>query len=202
MKWSAVFAMVALLVVGVWLVVRDDAPLPLRADSKAHELRLDTMRGALEHRPADDTFRVVFRDSDQAAPVLDRATVERVFGKDRVAALTLDQPNFVFKLFNITSWGSFAWVLLGLLGQVAFFLRMFAQWIVSEKRKETVVPEIFWWLSFFGGVALFTYFVWRKELVGVLGQTTGVVIYARNLRLIHKQRRRLAEATKAGTSPA
>ncbi|MEL7472603.1 MAG: lipid-A-disaccharide synthase N-terminal domain-containing protein, partial [Planctomycetota bacterium] len=64
------------------------------------------------------------------------------------------------------------------------------QWVVSEKKRQSVVPEAFWWLSLVGGAALFTYFVWRRDIVGVLGQSTGVVIYARNLRLIHKQRRR------------
>jgi lipid-A-disaccharide synthase-like uncharacterized protein len=52
------------------------------------------------------------------------------------------------------------------------------------------VPEIFWWFSFAGGLFLFVYFVWRKDIVGVLGQATGVVIYARNLRLIYKQHAR------------
>ena len=37
---------------------------------------------------------------------------------------------------------------------------------------------------------LFTYFVWRQDFVGVLGQSTGVVIYARNIRLMYKQKRR------------
>lgn len=92
--------------------------------------------------------------------------------------------------FNITSWVNFAWVALGLLGQAAFFGRMFMQWIVSEKSRRSEVPELFWWFSFFGGVCLFTYFVWRVDIVGVLGQSTGVVIYARNLRLIYKQRKR------------
>jgi lipid-A-disaccharide synthase-like uncharacterized protein len=64
------------------------------------------------------------------------------------------------------------------------------QWIVSERQKQSVVPEAFWWLSLAGGIALFAYFAWRQDIVGVLGQTSGVVIYARNIRLIHKRRRR------------
>jgi len=65
---------------------------------------------------------------------------------------------------------------------------------VSEKQRESVVPEAFWWLSLVGGVFLFVYFVWRQDIVGVLGQSSGVVIYARNLWLIRKRRRRLARA--------
>ncbi|USO00427.1 MAG: lipid-A-disaccharide synthase N-terminal domain-containing protein [Phycisphaeraceae bacterium] len=100
--------------------------------------------------------------------------------------------------FNITSWLNFGWVAVGLAGQIAFFGRMMVQWVVSESRRESVVPELFWWLSFAGGVCLFTYFVWRKDFVGVLGQSTGVVIYARNLRLIQKQKRRAMKAEADG----
>ncbi|MAY73785.1 MAG: hypothetical protein CMJ31_03500 [Phycisphaerae bacterium] len=93
------------------------------------------------------------------------------------------------------------WVAVGLLGQAAFFGRMLAQWIMSEKRGESIVPEAFWWLSLIGGVSLFTYFVWRVDIVGVLGQSTGIVIYARNLRLIRKQRRRQARQAAANPAP-
>jgi len=83
----------------------------------------------------------------------------------------------------------------GLIGQGAFFGRMFIQWVVSEKSRKSQVPEVFWWLSFVGGLCLFMYFVWRVDVVGVLGQSTGVVIYARNLKLIRKERKREARRT-------
>lgn len=200
MKLGVVAAMVSLIGVGAWLVVRDGETLPLRAGVETAELRVGTQRGVLERLPADDSFRLVFPGSAPEGPLLNRAEVERAFGKPVVDELFEQAPNFVFELFNITSWASFAWVVLGLLGQVAFFLRMLAQWIASERRRESVVPELFWWLSLFGGIALFSYFVWRKDLVGVLGQTTGVVVYARNLRLIQKQRRRLAAGEPAGAA--
>ncbi len=195
MKLSVVFAMVSLLGVGTWLVVRDGEALALRAGAEKAELRVGTLRGVIERLPQDDSFRLVFPGEEHAATVLSRAEVEHGFGKHVIDELFHQEPNLVFELFNITSWTSFAWVALGLLGQIAFFLRMLAQWIASERKRESVVPTLFWWLSLFGGIALFTYFVWRKDLVGVLGQTTGVVVYARNLRLIQKQRRRLAAAS-------
>ncbi|TVQ63052.1 MAG: hypothetical protein EA379_04500 [Phycisphaerales bacterium] len=83
-----------------------------------------------------------------------------------------------------------AWIAVGFGGQAAFFGRMMLQWVVSERSRQSVVPAAFWWLSLLGGAALFSYFVWRRDVVGVLGQSTGVVIYARNLRLIYKSRRR------------
>jgi lipid-A-disaccharide synthase-like uncharacterized protein len=45
-------------------------------------------------------------------------------------------------------------------------------------------------MSLFGGLAVFAYFVWRQDIVGVLGQCSGVVIYARNLKLIAKNKKR------------
>lgn len=194
MKIGVVVAMVSLLGVGAWLVVRDGEPLPLRAGAEKAELRAGTRRGVIERLPGDDSFRIVFAGDAAPPAVLDRAEVERAFGKDTIDELFHQSPNVLFELFNITSWASFAWVVLGLLGQIAFFLRMLAQWIASERKRESVVPELFWWLSLFGGIALFSYFVWRRDLVGVIGQTTGVVVYARNLRLIQKQRRRLASS--------
>jgi lipid-A-disaccharide synthase-like uncharacterized protein len=89
---------------------------------------------------------------------------------------------------NISNWENALWVFLGLAGQAAFFGRMLVQWVVSERAKRSEVPVAFWWLSLIGGLLLFAYFVWRRDPVGVLGQSTGVVIYERNLRLIAKER--------------
>lgn len=44
---------------------------------------------------------------------------------------------------------------------------------------------------------LFAYFAWRRDIIGILGQTTGIVIYARNLRLITKEARRQSAQTTA-----
>ena len=33
---------------------------------------------------------------------------------------------------------------------------------------------------------LMIYFVWRKDIIGVLGQSAGWIIYMRNLWLIHR----------------
>jgi len=80
--------------------------------------------------------------------------------------------------------------LIGLLGQLLFTCRFLAQWVVSEKKGESVVPVVFWYLSFGGGVLLLIYALWRKDPVITLGQIAGLVVYARNLVLIRRQRRR------------
>lgn len=192
MKWEALVAMAALIGVAIWLVAREgDAPLPIRDGAVSVEVRMgQTERGLLEWHEPSDTFRLLLPENLESAEPIDRATAERVFGADVLENLFQQPPDWLFRVLNITSWASFAWVLLGFLGQAAFFLRMAVQWIASERSRDSVVPEVFWWLSLGGSIALFTYFVWRKEIVGVLGQAPGVIVYARNIRLIHKRRRR------------
>ncbi len=94
--------------------------------------------------------------------------------------------NRLFAFLNITSPIGFAWVGLGLLGQLLFTGRMVVQWLTSERVRRSVVPVAFWWMSLGGAALLVVYFVWRKDVVGVLGQSTGFFIYARNLRLIYR----------------
>ncbi|MGE3175115.1 MAG: lipid-A-disaccharide synthase N-terminal domain-containing protein [Planctomycetota bacterium] len=89
-------------------------------------------------------------------------------------------------MLNVSSPAGFAWVLLGLLGQVLFTGRMLVQWLVSERSGRSVVPPAFWWMSLVGATMLLVYFVWRKEPIGVLGQATGWFIYVRNLWMIHR----------------
>lgn len=73
------------------------------------------------------------------------------------------------------------WVGLGLCGQIFFFLRFFFQWLVSEKKKESVIPVSFWYFSITGGILLLVYAVYRRDPVFILGQTGGLFVYARNL---------------------
>jgi len=79
-------------------------------------------------------------------------------------------------------------VILGLSGQLLFSLRFLVQWIVSEKRKESVIPVAFWYLSLGGSLILLAYALYRQDLVFVLGQSTGSFIYIRNLMLIYRRR--------------
>ena len=93
------------------------------------------------------------------------------------------------------------WIGIGFLGQIMFSMRFIIQWIVSERARDSIVPIAFWYFSILGGVTLLSYALWRQDPVIVVGQTTGLVIYTRNLRLIHKKRRRLRRenAIREGT---
>ncbi|MCY2961597.1 MAG: lipid-A-disaccharide synthase N-terminal domain-containing protein [Planctomycetota bacterium] len=99
----------------------------------------------------------------------------------------MESSGFLYRLFNITKPWSFAWIAVGFLGQALFTFRMVLQWYASEKEKRSVIPVAFWWGSLFGGILLFVYFVWRKDIVGIVGQSTGIFVYARNLVLIHRR---------------
>ncbi len=83
-----------------------------------------------------------------------------------------------------------SWLIIGFAGQALFTLRFLAQWISSERARKSIVPVAFWWLSLAGGVVLFAYALHRRDPVFALGQGAGLAIYARNLVLIGRQRRR------------
>jgi lipid-A-disaccharide synthase-like uncharacterized protein len=78
------------------------------------------------------------------------------------------------------------WIGIGLLGQGCFFFRLLIQWIVSERRGQSVVPVLYWYLSLAGGVILFCYAVYRRDPVFILGQSMGCFVYVRNLVLIRR----------------
>jgi len=76
------------------------------------------------------------------------------------------------------------WLAVGLIGQACFSARFLVQWIVSERRRKSVVPVQFWHFSVAGGVILLAYAIYRKDPVFVLGQAAGLIVYLRNLYLI------------------
>ena len=78
------------------------------------------------------------------------------------------------------------WVGVGLFGQVLFSVRFIVQWIASERRKQSVVPREFWYLSLAGALITLSYAVHRLDPVFILGYLPGLFVYARNLYFIHK----------------
>jgi lipid-A-disaccharide synthase-like uncharacterized protein len=91
----------------------------------------------------------------------------------------------LYYILNISNHWGILWVCVGFLGQALFTFRMVLQWMASERAKRSIIPVGFWWGSLFGGMLLLVYFVWRRDIVGIVGQTTGVFVYARNLVLIY-----------------
>jgi lipid-A-disaccharide synthase-like uncharacterized protein len=76
------------------------------------------------------------------------------------------------------------WVAIGFLGQAIFSARFIVQWIVSERRRQSVIPLSFWFLSIGGSLTLLIYAVHRRDPVFIVGQLGGMIVYVRNLWLI------------------
>ena len=95
----------------------------------------------------------------------------------------------IFPLLAIDNWTEFWWVTLGLTAQLAFSARFIVQWIASERAGRSYVPIAFWWLSILGGLMLLSYAIYRQDVVFILGQSMGVLVYGRNLVLIYRSGR-------------
>ena len=81
------------------------------------------------------------------------------------------------------------WIAIGFFAQAMFSARFIIQWIASERAGRSVVPLAFWFFSIAGGGILFVYALARQDPVFIAGQGTGLLIYARNLWLIFRERK-------------
>ena len=92
------------------------------------------------------------------------------------------------------------WLSIGFTAQLMFSMRFLVQWIYSERARQSVVPEVFWYFSFVGGAMLLVYAIHRVDPVFILGQAMGLVIYSRNIYFIWRSKRDDAET--APSTPA
>jgi lipid-A-disaccharide synthase-like uncharacterized protein len=76
------------------------------------------------------------------------------------------------------------WIGVGLIAQFLFSMRFLVQWIATERARTSIIPETFWYFSFFGGILLLAYAIYRMDPVFILGQAMGLVIYLRNIYFI------------------
>ncbi|WP_022850179.1 lipid-A-disaccharide synthase N-terminal domain-containing protein [Limisalsivibrio acetivorans] len=76
---------------------------------------------------------------------------------------------------------------IGLVGQGFFFLRFFVQWLYSEKLRKSAFPVLFWYFSIAGSVFLLTYSIIVGDVVFIIGQIIGLLIYFRNIYYIGKE---------------
>lgn len=79
-------------------------------------------------------------------------------------------------------------LLLGIIAQVVFTLRFVYQWLYAEKNKEATLPLGFWIISLIGGGMTLTYFIFRQDIVLIISNVMGIVIYTRNIMLYKKKR--------------
>jgi lipid-A-disaccharide synthase-like uncharacterized protein len=180
--WTLVaFATVAGLVAGLRWATRDRPA----ADPDAVQIKI-YVEGALDRallvQKPDGSYSYVLRGYDRSTETLSpEQLASRLHSQER------SRPrNWLAFIFNISSPIGIIWVSLGLLGQLLFTGRMLVQWLASEKSRRSIVPAAFWWMSLGGALMLLAYFLWRRDIVGVLGQSFGLIVYIRNLHLIYR----------------
>lgn len=88
------------------------------------------------------------------------------------------------------------WLLLGFGGQALFMGRLLVQWLASERRRRSVIPVSFWYLSILGALALLAYAAHRHDPVFMAGQALGLAVYLRNLHLNRARRRPRGRAAR------
>ena len=88
------------------------------------------------------------------------------------------------------------WKVVGWIGNLVFSSRFIMQWYATEKRKQVVVPQGFWWLSLFGALTLLCYSVHQRDSVFIFAYAFSWIPYMRNL-VIHR-RSKAAQAACAG----
>ena len=78
------------------------------------------------------------------------------------------------------------WKVVGWLGNVVFTSRVVVQWYATERRKQVVVPSIFWWLSLTGSLLLLIYSLHEENSVFIFAYAFTWIPYIRNL-IIHRR---------------
>jgi len=82
------------------------------------------------------------------------------------------------------------WKVIGWLGNVVFFSRFYVQWLATEKRRQVVVPTVFWWLSLAGTLLLLSYgLFYNRDSVYIFSYAFAWIPYVRNL-IIHRRHKR------------
>lgn len=87
------------------------------------------------------------------------------------------------------------WMAVGFVGQAVFGLRFVVQWIATERRKRSVIPVAFWYLSLGGSIILLSYSIYLKNAVFIAGFSLNMIIYLRNLYFIRLHRAPLRAKT-------
>jgi lipid-A-disaccharide synthase-like uncharacterized protein len=82
------------------------------------------------------------------------------------------------------------WKVIGWSANIVFSTRFVVQWYATEKRKQVVVPPLFWWLSLAGSLLFLCYAVfYEKDSVFILAYAFNWLPYCRNLVIHHRHER-------------
>lgn len=69
----------------------------------------------------------------------------------------------------------------GTFGQLLMTLRFVYQWWYSSRAGRSELPPLFWWISVGGAAISFIYGIFRHDIVLLLGQGFGLIVYGRNI---------------------
>ena len=92
----------------------------------------------------------------------------------------------LFQQENIPGW----LIVFGTVGQFTFTLRFIYQWRYSARAGESLLPTTFWLISLLGSGMIIAYAIIRRDPVLILGQSTGFVVYLRNIMISRRAARR------------
>jgi len=184
MKPGPIIAMVLILGMSLWIMLATSPSVSATEGAAQIELVVANKKLKVEMRHSQDApthYEYRFRNWPEKGT--------NWISDDKFQAIVDESADnsgrsWLLQVCNVTSPWNLAWVALGLGGPLVFSGRMIVQWLASEKKRQSVVPTTFWYLSLAGGLCLTAYFLWRHDLVGVLGQAMGLVVYVRNIRLI------------------
>lgn len=89
------------------------------------------------------------------------------------------------------------WIGVGVLGNLTFAGRFIIQWIATELKRKSTMPNIFWHLSVVAAFLQCASFTAQREWLYALGPILNVPVYVRNLWLIYRHPERAQGAAGA-----
>jgi lipid-A-disaccharide synthase-like uncharacterized protein len=91
------------------------------------------------------------------------------------------------------------WKIVGWMGNCIFFSRFLVQWWATEKKRQVVIPNAFWYLSLAGSLILLAYSVHKRDSVFIFAYLFTWIPYIRNLMISHRTRASLLSCNHCQT---
>lgn len=105
-----------------------------------------------------------------------------------VVVIWLREFNHIREKPQVEAVAQSLWIAVGVLGSSMFAVRFLIQWLATEMKRKSVMPHVFWHISFIAALLLFLSFSAQGEWLYALGPVINVPVYARNLWLIYRHR--------------
>lgn len=147
------------------LVVEEEPPAPLKEPRRLDEQQFGLLFGTLKNQELVDILRR--RDGLRQSGSKDQ----------RIATLWaahISEVNLLSDLMNRDLEDVLNRIGLKLAGSKP-------ERVGSERSRKSVLPNAFWYFSIMGGVTLLSYAIYQRDIVFMVGQASGLLIYARNL---------------------